>query len=845
MSLVKIANKLPKLNGKFFGVYVLPPIPTYKITLFPSQNGSISADTLEGIEGTLVTLSNTPDTHYSFGGYGITGATLTGNQFLIGQDDISVQGSFIEDAKYSLSLTQTTGGSINANKNTGYAGDIITLSNTPSSHYSFNGYSITGATLTGNQFAFGSQNVTAKGTFVEDQKYSVILDIVEGGTITANPTTGYAGDTITLSNTANAGYTFSNYTITGGTLTGNKFILTNEDPVVQANFTHNVYNLTLQTDGHGYITANKLTGYYKDYTPLSNTPSAGYAFNNYTVTGGTISSNSFVFGTSNGTAKANFTALPVRTITLTQQSNGTITASPMTGYDGDIITLSNTAATDYTLSGYSITGATLTGNQFRLNGNNVTVKGTFKRNTKDFFASGYYWPAKGYDYQEGGILINRNYYYQNLGYMAITSAVNLPADWITYTSGISALTPDTENYTHCSGKVYNSNIIISSYYANSNNNPVAIKSQRNDPWNVFYLRDADDSYVPEPKASAYSASNNVVYIGGKVYGNKYSDYSNKTVTYSALPSKFIWQTMVSSSPNDWRVATYNMKVSRPGVNNVWVMSGTYDTPKTVRTLTLTQSTGGTLSSNTLTGYEGTVVNLFTTPSAGYSVTSYSITGATLTGTQFTLSSSNVTAKANFKHDVYTLTLQKNGQGKIVAGKTTGYYNDTTTLTATPSANYYFNGYYTTGGSININTFRWGEGNATAKADFVSGISPSSYSKYIKVHSYLWTIDPHQQYMLSSNKGNFSIAYYAKDNNTDMQFYDANHDYGSYVTTAVSPVWFTLCSPDNQNADIIFRLYSTATNPQYYFGRTNHVDRDTSYTATSLNGPWTLFSGGIV
>ena len=379
MSLVKIANKLPKLNGKFFGAYVLPPIPTYKITLFPSQNGSISADTLEGIEGTLVTLSNTPDTHYSFGGYGITGATLTGNQFLIWQDDISVQGTFIEDAKYSLSLTQTTGGSINANKNTGYAGDIITLSNTPSSHYSFNGYSITGATLTGNQFAFGSQNVTAKGTFVADPIRTVTLTQVAGGNIAANPTTGYDGTTVTLSNTANAGYTFNNYTLTGGILTGNKFVLNGGNATASLNLTHNVYNLTVQTDGHGKLTASKSTGYYNDTASLSTTASAGYSFNNYSVTGGTINGNTFTFGVSNATAKANFNH-NVYTLTLQTNGNGKLVAGKTTGYYNDTTTLTATPSANYVFSGFSVTGGTITNSSFKFGKSNATAKAWFDVN---------------------------------------------------------------------------------------------------------------------------------------------------------------------------------------------------------------------------------------------------------------------------------------------------------------------------------------------------------------------------------------------------------------------------------------------------------------------------------
>jgi hypothetical protein len=100
-------------------------------------------------------------------------------------------------------------------------------------------------------------------------------------------------------------------------------------------------------------------------------------------------------------------------------------------------------------------------------------------------------------------------------------------------------------------------------------------------------------------------------------------------------------------------------------------------------------------------------------------------------------------------------------------------------------------------------------------------------------------------MLSSNTNSFGIEYYAKDNNTDMDFYDYCCDYGSYITSSVSPVWFILYAPNNQNSDIIFRLYSTATNPKFYFERVNHTARQTSYTANSLSGPWVDCSSSYV
>lgn len=77
---------------------------------------------------------------------------------------------YIPDLRY-LTLNQTQGGSIIADKLSGYDGDIVTLSNTPSTDYNFSDYSITGAVLSSNQFAFNGSDVTAQANFV-----STILD---------------------------------------------------------------------------------------------------------------------------------------------------------------------------------------------------------------------------------------------------------------------------------------------------------------------------------------------------------------------------------------------------------------------------------------------------------------------------------------------------------------------------------------------------------------------------------------------------------------------------------------------------------------------------------------------
>lgn len=76
------------------------------------------------------------------------------------------------------------------------------------------------------------------------------------------------------------------------------------------------------------------------------------------------------------------------TVTTSTDGRGTMTASPMSGFSGTVVTLSNTPNANYGFSGYSITGATLTGNQFTLN-NDVTARAGFSAEPVKTYLRGY------------------------------------------------------------------------------------------------------------------------------------------------------------------------------------------------------------------------------------------------------------------------------------------------------------------------------------------------------------------------------------------------------------------------------------------------------------------------
>ena len=167
----------------------------------------------------------------------------------------------------------------------------------PASYYSF-GNGILGL----NGFSIQAQPPVPATT-----AYELTLENDGHGTVSASTLSGFPGDSATLSTTPSTDYEFSGYDVTGGTIEGNTFIYGNTDATARACFKQSIVNLTLQTDGHGTLTATSITGRPGDTVTLTPTYNTYYRFSGYQTTGGTINGNTYTFGTAtNQTAKANF-----------------------------------------------------------------------------------------------------------------------------------------------------------------------------------------------------------------------------------------------------------------------------------------------------------------------------------------------------------------------------------------------------------------------------------------------------------------------------------------------------------------------------------------------------------
>ena len=125
--------------------------------------------------------------------------------------------------KYSVSFSTVEGGKIAASLSRAEAGAEVILTATPAEGYAFNEWSVKGADETvievvDNKFTMPAQNVTVSGTFSK-VAYTITKAAAENGSFTvkngtAEVTTAFKGDKLTLEATPAEGFTFGTWTVT-------------------------------------------------------------------------------------------------------------------------------------------------------------------------------------------------------------------------------------------------------------------------------------------------------------------------------------------------------------------------------------------------------------------------------------------------------------------------------------------------------------------------------------------------------------------------------------------------------------------------------------------------------
>jgi len=136
------------------------------------------------------------------------------------------------------------------------------------------------------------------------------------------------------------------------------------------------------------------------------------------------------------------------------------------------------------------------------------------------------------------------------------------------------------------------------------------------------------------------------------------------------------------------------------------------------------SAGGSVTLGKTSAQYGDQVTVSASANTGYAFSSWStnVSGVSVSNGKFTMPASNITITANFSHTSYTVSKASSpaAGGTVTLSKTSAYYGDSVTVTATPNAGYAFSSWSTnvSGVSITNNAFTMPASNITITANFV-------------------------------------------------------------------------------------------------------------------------------
>lgn len=129
----------------------------FNINVNQPSNGTVIAPA-QGVGGSTVTLSNTPNDGYAFDHYIVNGQPITGNTFTMPYDEVSVSAEFYART-YSISKTNPSGGTITVPSSAVY-GSTVTISISTTADWELNYFTVDGVQISGNSFTMPSNNVT-------------------------------------------------------------------------------------------------------------------------------------------------------------------------------------------------------------------------------------------------------------------------------------------------------------------------------------------------------------------------------------------------------------------------------------------------------------------------------------------------------------------------------------------------------------------------------------------------------------------------------------------------------------------------------------------------------------
>jgi uncharacterized repeat protein (TIGR02543 family) len=565
-----------------------------------------------------------------------------------------------------------------------------------------------------------------------------------------------------------------------------------------------------------------------------------------------------------GSAPATFT------VNLSQTTGGTISATPTSATAGTNITLTATPAEGYSFDSWSIepSTVTITDNQFTMPASNVTVSASWTENgggstnivTYDFTTvDNFLIEYPGSTHPSTGTTINSFYYTNgdhfaaagndnckfNSGYFILgktNATLTLPIfDFdvekieIIGRSGASGQVKqniyvgDEAVSTETTGATgTNTYIIADGYQAAGNVYVLKVTSAANTQITGIniYKKEAGSVTMPTLPASCnFTESMEVTITGPAGAEIRYTTDGNAPTASTGT---------VFNAPFTINATTTVKTIAVLGGVSSSVAEATYTR---VYTITLNQTTGGTISASSSQAAEGANVTLTATPNVGYTFGSWSVTpSVTLNGDSFTMPANNVTVSATFTASTTSCTVSFSVNNKVEMTATTfGGSIDLTKFVA-EAQGYQFNGWSETEtGNVITNPDSY-----TPQADITlypqfGEIVSSGYTLVTNVNQ---LVAGNQVVIAANGDKNVAMSTTQKDNNRGVAIITKNDDNTISFDEEGDITGAIVCQFTLETSNNHWAFYDPV-NHGYIYAASSSSNLLKTQEENNANGEWTI------
>lgn len=538
-------------------------------------------------------------------------------------------------------------------------------------------------TITGNGKYAGT--VTVRFNIVKIA-YTITINQPENGTASLSKSSAYIGDEIIVAVKPDLGYELYGIYVNNKLISGNKFTMPASDTTVRVLFGKKRYSVTVNYDHlYGSVFPSKNIACPGERVTLNIYPNYGYVVDTVKVNGKVNDGFAFIMSEENVIIDVTFKKRETGIISgkcndkvsWTLDTNGilTITGSgTFTGidwgyregiktvvFDGNITAIGNSAFDQCS------------------NLRNITLPGTVKTIGSSAFAD-----------------------CNQLRSINIPDGVStIKSHTFLGTNGMSIITIPASVKTIEDGAFHDCNWLQYIYYSGSENE-----------WKNIDIGTDNDVLKRSP-----------VRYGVANYSISVNSDGNGIISLSKTTANVGDEIIVTVTP----AAGYALDTIK--VNGTPIVGNRFAMPdrntivnvtfkKSDYKITINKTGEGTAILSKTSANAGDEITVTATPDAGYTLGSIKVNGTALDGSKFDMPAKDTTVEIVFVKIDYTVSISKDGEGKVSLSKTSANVGDEVTVTATPATGYKLGSIKVNGTEIDGNKFEMPAKNTTVKVIFI-------------------------------------------------------------------------------------------------------------------------------